>query len=183
MILGRVRPELGGREDLIDIIGVNYYIHNQFIWAGPGIVPSDPRYRHVSVMLQEVYERYRRPVFVAETGIEGDTRPAWARYMCKEVFAAMEAGVPVEAICFYPILNHPGWDDDRHCENGLFDYANAQGHRQIYQPLADELARQAENGAAVRSGQVKVAEMEDLETTALDWAAHVMEELTDIGRV
>jgi beta-glucosidase/6-phospho-beta-glucosidase/beta-galactosidase len=183
MILGRAQPELGGAEHLIDIVGVNYYIHNQFIWAGPRIVPSDPRYRHVSVMLQEVYDRYRRPLFVAETGIEGDTRPAWARYMCKEVFAAMEAGVPVEGICFYPIVNHPGWDDDRHCENGLFDYADGEGHRQMYQPFADELARQAENGAAVRSGQVKVAEMEDLETTALDWAAHVMEELTDLGRV
>ena len=58
------------------------------------IVPSDPRYRHVSAMLQEVYDRYRRPIFVAETGIEDETRPAWLRYMCKEVFAAMAAGVP-----------------------------------------------------------------------------------------
>ena len=78
-------------------------------------------------MLQEVYDRYRRPLFVAETGIEDETRPAWLRYICKEVFTALEAGVPVEGICLYPIVNHPGWDDDRHCYNGMFDYADADG--------------------------------------------------------
>ena len=45
MIMGRAQPELGGRDDLIDVIGVNYYIHNQFVWEGHMIVPSDSRYR------------------------------------------------------------------------------------------------------------------------------------------
>lgn len=49
--------------------------------------------------------------------------------MCKEVLTAISAGVPVEGICLYPIVNHPGWDDDRHCHNGLFDYADASGQR------------------------------------------------------
>jgi beta-glucosidase/6-phospho-beta-glucosidase/beta-galactosidase len=182
MLLGRVEPELGGREDCIDVIGVNYYIHNQFIWQGPMIVPSDPRYRHVAVMLQEVYERYRRPLFVAETGIEDETRPAWLRYMSKEVLTALEAGVPVEGICLYPILNHPGWDDDRHCHNGMFDYADAEGRRAVYQPLADEVARQTANFEAFARDKRRVADFEDLDTTALDWAAHLMQELTDEGR-
>jgi len=54
----------------------------------------------------------------------------------------MRAGVPVEGVCLYPILNHPGWDDDRHCFNALWDYPQANGERVIYRPLADELARQ-----------------------------------------
>ena len=29
--------------------------------------------------------------------------------------------------------------DDRHCYNGLCDYGNDSGDREIYQPLADEL--------------------------------------------
>ena len=182
MILGRVQPELGGREELIDVIGVNYYIHNQFVWQGPLIVPSDPRYRHVSTMLQEVYARYQRPLLVAETGIEDESRPAWFRYMCKEVLTAMEAGVPVEGVCLYPIVNHPGWDDDRHCQNGLFDYADPAGHRAAYEPLAREVARQQENFAAVRTG-ARVASLIDLDTSELDWAAHVMQELTDDSRV
>lgn len=181
MILGRVQPELGGHDDLIDVIGVNYYIHNQFVWQGPLVVPSDPRYRHVSTMLQEVHARYQRPILVAETGIEDESRPAWLRYMCKEVLTAIEAGVPVEGVCLYPILNHPGWDDDRHCQNGMFDYADAAGHRAVYQPLANEVTRQHENFAAVRTG-ARVASLIDLDTRALDWAAHVMQELTDESR-
>jgi len=43
MLLGRLQPELGGHETLIDIIGVNYYIHNQWVLDGQLIVPSDPR--------------------------------------------------------------------------------------------------------------------------------------------
>jgi beta-glucosidase/6-phospho-beta-glucosidase/beta-galactosidase len=181
MITGRAQPELGGRDELIDVIGVNYYIHNQFVWQGDMIVPSDPRYRHVSVMLQEVYERYRRPIFVAETGIEDETRPAWFRYMCKEVLTAMAHGVPVEGLCLYPIVNHPGWDDDRHCYNGLFDYADASGRREAFAPLADEIARRSADVAAFTAGGHALAELE-LDTTALDWAAHVMEQRTDEAR-
>jgi beta-glucosidase/6-phospho-beta-glucosidase/beta-galactosidase len=182
MILGRVEPELGGREDLIDVIGVNYYIHNQWVWQGQMIVPSDPRYRHVSAMLQEVYARYRKPVFVAETGIEDETRPAWLRYMCKEVFSACAAGVPVAGLCLYPIVNHPGWDDDRHCHNGMFDYADEHGNRAVYEPLARELARQQENVQALRAGRLSAEGLEALDTSALDWAAHVMQERTDESR-
>jgi hypothetical protein len=161
---------------------VNYYIHNQFVWQGRMIVPSDPRYRHLSVMLQEVHERYHLPIFVAETGIEDETRPAWFRYVCKEVFTAMALGVPVEGVCLYPILNHPGWDDDRHCYNGLFDYADANGDREVFAPLANEIARRAGDVAAFRAGAHTLAEFEGLDTTALDWAAHIMEERTDENR-
>jgi len=185
MLLGRGEPSLGGREDLIDAIGVNYYIHNQFVWRGSEgslIVPSDPRYRHISVMLQEVYERYGRPIFIAETGIEDDTRPAWLRYVCKEVFAAMAAGVPVEGVCLYPIVNHPGWDDDRHCYNGLFDYADDRGVREVFAPLAAELAQQRDNVEVLRSTAASAGELEGLDTSALDWAAHVMQERTDGSR-
>jgi beta-glucosidase/6-phospho-beta-glucosidase/beta-galactosidase len=182
MLLGRAEPALGGAEDLVDVIGVNYYIHNQFVWHGSMIVPSDPRYRHVSVMLREVYERYRRPLFVAETGIEDESRPAWLRYMCREVFAAMADGVPVEGLCLYPVVNHPGWDDDRHCHNGLLDYADADGDREVYAPLADELARQRENVAALVDGRITLADMPGLDVSALDWAAHTMQERTDAGR-
>ena len=181
MLLGRVQPELGGHDALIDAIGVNYYIHNRWVWDGSMIVPSDPRYRHVGEMLREVSERYRRPIFVAETGIEDETRPAWFRYMCREVYSAMQAGVPVEGVCLYPIVNHPGWDDDRHCYNGMFDYADASGNRDVYEPLAAELARQIQNVDAIRAGKA-IEGIEALDTSALDWAAHVMQERTDESR-
>jgi hypothetical protein len=54
----------------------------------------------------------------------------------------MDQGARVEGICLYPIVNHPGWEDDRHCHNALWDYANEKGEREIYVPLAEELHRQ-----------------------------------------
>jgi hypothetical protein len=119
---------------------------------------------------------------VAETGIEDETRPAWLRYMTREVFAAMAQGVPVEGVCLYPIVNHPGWDDDRHCHNGMFDYADDTGEREVYAPLAEEMSRLNANASDAVAGIGGVSELEELETSALDWAAHIMEERTEESR-
>jgi hypothetical protein len=184
MIMGRAAPELGGSDDFVNLVGVNYYIHNQWTYpgrAGSMLVPSDPRYRHVRDLLQENYARYEKPIFVAETGIEDETRPAWLRYMCNEVYGAMAEGVPLQGLCLYPILNHPGWDDERHCHNGLFDYADDQGRREVYEPLALELARQEKIVAGIRAGE-QFVDRRATDVSALDWAAHVMEERTDESR-
>ncbi|HEX5702744.1 MAG TPA: hypothetical protein VFX97_06065 [Pyrinomonadaceae bacterium] len=145
MLAGRVKPELGGDPKYLDIIGGNYYLRNQwFLGAGFGgfIEPENPRYRPLREIIEELYARYQRPFFVAETGIEDELRPKWFRYVCTEARAALQEGVELQGICLYPIVNHPGWDDDRHCHNGLWDYPNEQGQREIYQPLADELQDQ-----------------------------------------
>lgn len=143
MLAGRRYPELGGTEKYLDIIGVNYYVHNQWILNGSPILDrSHPRYRPFREMLGEVYGRYGRPMFIAETGIEDQLRPEWFRYVSSEVIAARQSGLPLYGLCLYPIVNHPGWADDRHCHNGLWDYPNEAGEREIYQPLAQELHRQ-----------------------------------------
>ncbi|MEG3897083.1 beta-glucosidase [Microcoleus sp. SVA1_B6] len=139
MLAGRFRPELGGKEKYLDIIGLNYYDRNQWIHNEEPMKYTDPLYRPFSELLREVFERYGRPLFIAETGTEDDFRPVWFNYVCTEVAAAMQAGVPIDGVCLYPIVNHPGWDDDRHCYNGLWDYCDEKGDREIYQPLADEL--------------------------------------------
>jgi polysaccharide biosynthesis protein PelF len=153
MISGRFWPELGGRPEYLDVIGVNYYSNNQWIHQDPNtppsrrrkdmlLPPSHPLHRPVREMLSEVYERYRRPVFIAETGIEGDARPSWLRYIGQEARAAAAAGVQLEGLCLYPIVDYPGWGDDRHCNSGLWGYADDEGRREIYEPLAGELAHQ-----------------------------------------
>ena len=125
----------------IDLVGLNYYSLNQWIHNGPVLTQSDSQYRPFREMLREFHERYQCPVFVGETGIEGDARPKWLSYVANEVLAAREAGVPVEGICLYPILNHPGWDNDRYCHCGLLGYADENGNRQCYAPLESELKR------------------------------------------
>lgn len=142
LLCGREWPQLGGDPKYLDIIGVNYYPNNQWVYKGPVLERTDPRYRPFRTMLAEMHERYGRPLFVSETGAEGDVRPAWLRYVAEEVRAAMDEGIPIEGLCLYPIFNHPGWEDDRHCENGLWDYVDDNGRREIYAPLAEEIIRQ-----------------------------------------
>ena len=143
MLCGRRRPELGGKPEYLDIIGLNYYFNNQWRYqSGRRVFRGHPEYRPFHSILLEYFNRYRRPILIAETGIENEARPEWFRYICEEVEIAESLGVQIEGICLYPILNHPGWDDDRHCHNGLWDYADESGNREIYEPLAEEVRRQ-----------------------------------------
>lgn len=139
MISGRLAPELGGKPEFLDIIGTNFYDRNEWVHNSEPILPEDPRYRPFHHILREVWERYRRPLFVSETGTEDEARSAWFRYVSKEVLIALRWDIPVEGVCLYPILNHPGWEDERHCHNGLFDYADDSGNRVVFQPLLDEI--------------------------------------------
>lgn len=140
MLLGRVRPELGGQECNVDLIGANYYPANQWFTDGRKIGRDHPRYDPLSELLIEIGRRYRRPLWIAETGCEGDARVPWFRYVADEADRAGAAGVQIEALCLYPILNHLGWDDDRYCPNGLFCGVAPNGARTVYEPLAAELA-------------------------------------------
>lgn len=142
LLSGAQEPWLGGAPRYLDVIGANFYPRNQWVHAGPHLAPGDAGYRPLAEILAEVYARYHRPLFVAETGVEFEGRAAWLRGVCDAVHAAMCAGVPVEGICWYPILNHPGWDDDRHLQCGLWDYADAVGARAVHGPLLAELRRQ-----------------------------------------
>jgi beta-glucosidase/6-phospho-beta-glucosidase/beta-galactosidase len=142
MLGGRTNPELGGDPKYLDIIGVNYYSTNQWMHESQTMNRFHPKYKKFKLILEEVYARYQRPLFIAETGVEDEERPAWLEYMCGEARAAIEAGVPVEGLCWYPIMNYPGWNDDRHCPAGLWDYPKKDGSREIFEPLGDEYKRQ-----------------------------------------
>ena len=145
MLAGLLHPELGGNKKYLDIIGVNFYPHNQWFYNLKGfrrvrpfrvVSRSHPAYRPLREMLREVYGRYRRPLFIAETGAEDERRAGWFRQVCREVHGAILNGIPVEGICLYPIVNHPGWVNNRHCHNGLWDYPDADGDRKVFRPLA-----------------------------------------------
>lgn len=141
MIAGLAWPQLGGTPRHLDIVGVNYYFNNQWIHGSGPIDVGHPLHKPFRTMLAETYARYGRPIFVAETGIEGDRRPSWLAGIGAEVLAARRAGVPVEGICLYPIADHPGWDDDRPCANGLLAQGVGPEGRAVHAPLAAEIAR------------------------------------------
>ena len=139
MLSGRLCPELGGMPKYLDILGVNYYADNQWFLGGGTIELGHPLYRPFSAILAEVFQRYARPLVVAETGAEAAARVPWLRYVAGEVHAAVDAGIPVEGICLYPITDYPGWTNGRHCRVGLLGPLDRQGRRATYEPLADEL--------------------------------------------
>ncbi|HZS83577.1 MAG TPA: beta-glucosidase [Stellaceae bacterium] len=141
MLAGRLAPELGGAPDHLGLVGVNFYSDNQWVLGGPTVEFGNPRYRPLSDLLIEVWRRYERPIFLAETGAEGSARPAWLFYVCSEVRAAMAAGVPIEGICLYPVLDYPGWENERHCDVGLLCRGQNDARR-VCAPLAEELRRQ-----------------------------------------
>lgn len=141
MLAGRKEPELGGRPDILDIVGLNFYSHNQWTPAGNFVPLGHHSWRPFSTMLTDISSRYGRPVIVAETGAEGSARSAWIHYVASEVEQARESGVSVQGICLYPICNYPGWNDARVCPTGLLGPADETGRRPVHQPLARELAR------------------------------------------
>ncbi|WP_252275526.1 beta-glucosidase [Pseudomonas subflava] len=142
MLAGLQWPGLGGRPEYLDILGVNYYSNNQWYHGGGTLWRGEPLYRPFAGILAEVFQRYRRPILVAETGAEGEQRADWLRYIGEQVRLALQRGLPLEGICLYPVLDYPGWTDDRHCQAGLFGYADAHGERPLHAPLADELRQQ-----------------------------------------
>ncbi len=142
MLSGRLAPELGGRPEYLDVLGVNFYSDNQWFFGGKTIGLGHPFYRPLRELLAAVRRRYGRPIFVAETGAEGSARAAWLFYVAGEVRAALEEGMPVEGICLYPILDYPGWENERPCAVGLLCAPDGEGRRGVYPPLAEELRRQ-----------------------------------------
>ena len=168
-IAGRQRPELGGRPEYLDVLGLNFYDGNQWVHNGERLTAEDRRYRPFREMLQEVSARYGRPLFISETGAEAEKREGWFRYVSEEVLAARVAGVHAEGICLYPILNHPGWEDDRHCHNGLFDYAREDGYREIYQPLASVILELQEKLQERRPQPMSYGQMDIICLSHLRW--------------
>ena len=145
MLAGLRDPELGGHARYLDVMGVNFYHDNQ--WEHPGgrkiawhIKPRDKRWKPFHKMLGEAYERYRRPIFVAETSHVGSGRAEWIRELTGELRLALAAGIPLEGACLYPIIDRFEWNDPTHWHNsGLWDY-DIQGDGTFTRVLNEEYA-------------------------------------------
>ncbi len=150
MLAGRAAPELGGNPRLLDVLGVNFYHDNQ--WQHPDgeklgwdQVPLDERWVPLHLLLEEVWLRYGRPLYIAETSHFGRGRASWLRHVTDEVLTALGRGVPVLGVCLYPVLDRPDWDDPYHWHrSGLWDLEPAGGGRLarvLHRPYAAELRR------------------------------------------
>ncbi len=144
MIAGRLRPDLGGSPEHLDIVGLNYYWTNQ--WeigreecALPGV---DPRRIPLSELVRRVWERYGAEVLITETAHVGDERPAWIRCVADESARALDLNLPLRGACLYPVLGMPEWHQrDQWTRMGLWDLEpdGDRLRRVPYQPALDAL--------------------------------------------
>jgi UDP-galactopyranose mutase len=114
MLGGYKAPELGGAPRYLDILGANFYHSNQWesgtnlrLWWHL----ADPRRIPLHLLLVDLYERYNRPLLLAETSHVGSGRGVWIREMASEVSLAMQKGVDLRGICIYPAIDRPDWED------------------------------------------------------------------------
>jgi hypothetical protein len=136
MLCGLMEPELGGKREYLDIVGVNYYHSNQFEhpdvrlrWEDD---PRDDRFVPLHLLMKEVFDRYGRPMMMSETSHFGEGRARWLAEIVDEVSAARHIGVPLEGVCLYPIIDRPDWEDPNHWHNsGLWDLSQDHAGRLV----------------------------------------------------
>ncbi|MDB5478491.1 MAG: beta-glucosidase [Alphaproteobacteria bacterium] len=152
MLTGAIEPELGGAEKYLDIMGANFYHDNQWEHHGERIDwnqnPRDPRYVPLNVLLENVYKRYQRPIFLGETSHVGGFRPAWMHEVTDEILKLQEKNIPFEGICLYPIIDRHDWENPNHWHNsGLWDFkfeTDGTYTRVIFDKYAAEVQRARE---------------------------------------
>lgn len=121
MIGGYVEPELGGKPEYLDIVGVNFYPSNQFTVDEKTVGFGELFYRPFVDILMEVWDRYKKQIIIAETGAEGANGSAWLRHISHEYTDAMQRGALIQGCCIYPVMDYVGWTNDRHCRCGLIE--------------------------------------------------------------
>jgi beta-glucosidase/6-phospho-beta-glucosidase/beta-galactosidase len=116
MICGKAFPELGGDPKYLNIVGINYYFYNQQLVGLQKEVDKDeyifrslslnhPKRVPLHEIISIVYERYKKPIIITETGSYRNRRPTWWEYILKEVDTTLEKGVPLYGVCSYPTLD------------------------------------------------------------------------------
>lgn len=155
MITGKMMPELGGKPEYMDIVGLNYYISNQDVVKklpkSGGIETYHLNMRSrlrvgFDVMLEKVYERYQKPMLITETGSYGNIRMPWWRRLLKDIDAALEKKLPLLGVCSYPIIDRPDWSDGHLTNSGFWDFENgdADCRRIPHQELLDMISAYSE---------------------------------------
>ncbi|MBX9749145.1 MAG: hypothetical protein K5Q68_05965 [Roseococcus sp.] len=102
----------------IDVLGWNFYPHNQWRPDGEKVPRGEAGYRPLHVLLRDMRLRYALPMAITETGAEEPEGVVWADAIAKEIAIARREGVPLLGACIYPVMDYNGWDNARHCHCG-----------------------------------------------------------------
>ncbi len=147
ILCGRMCPELRGKPEYIDMIGLNYYYNNQWvcdtleslIWKND---PLDERWKPLNNLITEVYHRYHKSIVITETSHPEEDRALWINMIAEECASVLTNNIPLFGVCIYPIIDRPDWDDliTWH-HSGLWDIAVEKKslERILYHPMAEAL--------------------------------------------
>lgn len=146
MLCGRICPELGGKPEYLDILGFNFYYNNQWVLGFNSFIPwaneiPDPRWRSLSSLLTDAYQRYNKPIVLTETSHPGEDRPLWIDFIGREI-SKIVTTIPFWGVCLYPIIDRPDWDNlDSWHHSGLWDNFSKDipTERILNEPYADSL--------------------------------------------
>lgn len=137
LLRGAMEPQLGGYPEALDLMGVNYYHNGQMeVVTGNYLdwATQDPRRALLSDLLKEVQVRYGRPFIIAETGHFDDNRARWLDYVLCEAKKALAAGVPLQGLCIYPVIDRPCWHEPTKIINcGIMEHAKSIEALQYWQ--------------------------------------------------
>lgn len=146
VISGLRHPEQGGSPDLLDILGFNNYSFGQMEYSGGGkpnqpLAPGDPRIRPVCDLIEEAWQKYRRPCIVAETsGLRGG-RPEWLDDITCEALAAVNRGVDLHGICLFPAVDMCDWHTGEWLHMGIADVEELPGGALMRTPFPPYVQR------------------------------------------
>ena len=125
LLSGRTDIGQGGHVEALDLVGVNHYHSGQWEDSTGWRLDWDQRDARrlpLSKMLEHAWSRYERPLIIAETSHFGEGRSRWLNEVASEVLRARSAGVSVEGICLYPLIDRPDWNDPAHWHrSGMWD--------------------------------------------------------------
>jgi beta-glucosidase/6-phospho-beta-glucosidase/beta-galactosidase len=128
IITGRMCPELGGSDDCVDIVGVNYYYANQWEHGGailPWAPGDDDRLVPLYELLKNVDARYGKPIIISETGHFGEHRPQWIGMIMDQCIKALDLGIDLKGVCIYPVIDRCDWDHkDTYIPCGFVGYCS-----------------------------------------------------------
>ena len=146
MLTGKICPELRGKPEYLDIIGLNFYYNNQWTYPEHQFIPwndtpPDTRWRKLQHLIEEVFLRFQKPIVISETSHPKEDRPKWFNMITKECLEVLNKRLPLYGCCLYPIIDRPDWDfPEQWHQSGLWDISNVGNlerklHQESFQAL------------------------------------------------
>jgi hypothetical protein len=131
VLAGRQHPELGGSPEVLDVVGVNCYSFGQMELRGDGphaaLPPDDDRILPLRDLIEAAWERYQRPMIIAETSGLREGRTDWLDDVMHESLTAVDDGIDLQAICLFPGVDMPDWNTGEWLHNGIADLVEGDG--------------------------------------------------------